>query len=90
MSGSAAGSGSGLGGVGGGRSSSSSSSGTGSGTSIPNNPTSPQAEEAIRQFFGEVFEVWIKAIMSPFQGVEDKVTSGVFRDRVRAAGKKYL
>ncbi|KAK0511576.1 hypothetical protein JMJ35_006149 [Cladonia borealis] len=66
------------------RSSSSSS------TSIPNNPTSPQTEEAIRAFFGEVFEVWIKAIMSPFGSVEGKLGSPVFRQRVVAAGKKYL
>lgn len=66
------------------RSSSSSS------TSIPNNPTSPQTEEAIRQFFGEVLEVWTKAIMSPFASVEDKLGSPVFRQRVAAAGKKYL
>ena len=57
---------------------------------MPNNPTSPQAEEAIRQFFGEVFEVWIKAVMSPFQGVEDMIGSAVFRERVRGAGRKYL
>ncbi|KAK3177145.1 hypothetical protein OEA41_008473 [Lepraria neglecta] len=66
------------------RSSSSSS------TSIPNNPTSPQTEEAIRAFFGEVFEVWMKAIMSPFASVEGKLGSLVFRQRVVAAGRKYL
>lgn len=57
---------------------------------MPNNPTSPQTEEAVRSFFNEVFEVWIKAIMNPFQGVEDRIVSPVFRERVRAAGKKYL
>ncbi|KAL2047385.1 hypothetical protein N7G274_001406 [Stereocaulon virgatum] len=67
-----------------GRSSSSST------TSIPNNPTSPQTEEAIRAFFGEVFEIWMKAIMSPFASVEGKLGSPVFRQRVVAAGKKYL
>ena len=61
-----------------------------SGTSVPNNPASPQAEEAVRLFFAEVFEVWIKAIMSPFQGVEDRIVSPVFKERVRGAGKKYL
>ncbi|KAL9104617.1 MAG: hypothetical protein Q9163_000482 [Psora crenata] len=66
-------------------------SGTGgSSTSIPNNPTSQQTEEAIRQFFGEVFEVWIKANMSPFQSTEGKLRSPVFRQRAIAAGKKYL
>ncbi|KAL6716866.1 TRAPP subunit [Lecanora helva] len=70
--------------TGGNRSSSSSS------TSIPNNPTSPQTEEAIRQFFNEVFEIWTKAIMSPFCNIEEKLGSPVFKQRVAAAGKKYL
>ena len=61
-----------------------------SSTSIPNNPTSPQTEEAIRQFFGEVFEVWMKAIMNPFASMEGKIGSPVFRQRVVAAGRKYL
>ena len=41
-------------------------------------------------FFGEVFEVWIKAIMNPFQSVNGKVESKVFGERVRGAGRKYL
>lgn len=80
---------SGVGGLGGGSSGKSGSSGASS-SSIPNNATSPQTEEAIRGFFGEVFEVWIKAIMNPFTGVEDRIASPVFRQRVVAAGKKYL
>lgn len=68
----------------------SSRSSSSSSTSIPNNPTSPQTEEAIRQFFGEVFEVWIKAVMNPFTSVEGKLGSPVFRQRVVAAGRKYL
>ncbi|MCJ1452876.1 TRAPP subunit [Mycoblastus sanguinarius] len=67
------------------RGSSSSSS-----TSIPNNPASPQTEEAIRAFFAEVFEAWTKAIMSPFASVEGRLGSPVFRQRVAAAGRKYL
>ena len=59
-------------------------------TSIPNNPTSPQTEEAIKGFVGEVFECWCKAIMNPFQSVEQVIGSAVFRGRVVAAGKKYL
>lgn len=59
-------------------------------TSIANNPTSPQTEEAIRQFFAEVFEVWLKAIMNPFCRVDTPLGSPVFRSRVVAAGKKYL
>lgn len=44
----------------------------------------------MRLFFAEVFEVWIKAVMSPFQSVEGKIGSPIFRERVRGAGKKYL
>lgn len=59
-------------------------------TSIGANPTSPQTEEAIKQFFTEVYENWVKTIMSPFYQVNQPVTSSVFRGRVAAAGKKYL
>ncbi|KAI4106950.1 MAG: hypothetical protein L6R37_001949 [Teloschistes peruensis] len=62
----------------------------GGGSSIANNPTSPQTEEAIRLFFTEVFESWLKAVMSPFGGPQEKIGSPVFRTRVLAAGKKYL
>ncbi|KAI4231408.1 MAG: hypothetical protein LQ349_005627 [Xanthoria aureola] len=68
---------------------SSSSAGGGSG-GIPNNPTSPQTEEAIRLFFTEVNEVWLKSVMSPFGGPLEKIGSPVFRARVVAAGRKYL
>lgn len=59
-------------------------------TSIAANPTSPQTEEAIKQFFQEVYENWVKMIMSPFYHVNMPVKSAVFRGRVQAAGKKYL
>ena len=62
----------------------------GGSTLIANNPTSPQTEEAMRLFFTEVFEVWVKAIMNPFQGIEMVLGSPVFRGRVLAAGRKYL
>lgn len=61
-----------------------------SSTSIGANPTSPQTEEAIKQFFTEVYESWVKTIMSPFYQVNMEVRSPVFRSRVVAAGKKYL
>ena len=70
--------------------SSSRSSLGGSSSSIANNATSVQTEEAIRLFFAEVFEHWLKAVMSPFGGTERNLGSEVFRTRVVAAGKKYL
>ncbi|MCJ1305216.1 TRAPP subunit [Hypocenomyce scalaris] len=67
-----------------------SSSSSSTSTSIATNPTSPQTEEAIRQFFTEVWEVWVKTTMNPFYHVDDPVKSPVFRTRVAAAGRKYL
>ena len=62
----------------------------GSTSSIAANPTSPQTEEAVRQFMNEVYESYVKTAMSPFykQGME--IRSPVFRTRVNAAGKKWL
>jgi trafficking protein particle complex subunit 2 len=61
-----------------------------SSTSIAANPTSPQTEEAVRNFMMEVYENWVKATMSPFYRVNQEVRSPVFRQRVAAAGRKYL
>ena len=61
-----------------------------SSTSIGANPTSPQTEEAIRNFFNEVYDNYVKAIMSPFYKVNAEIRSPVFRARVAAAGRKYL
>lgn len=54
------------------------------------NPTSPAAEEAVRQFFADVYENWVKTVMNPFYTVNMPVTSLVFKARVAAAGRKYL
>lgn len=61
-----------------------------SSSSIAANPTAPQTEEAVRQFMNEVYENYVKTVMSPFyrQGLEIK--SPVFRARVTAAGRKWL
>ncbi|KAL2017310.1 hypothetical protein VTK56DRAFT_2333 [Thermocarpiscus australiensis] len=59
-------------------------------TSVGANPTSPQTEEAIKNFFTEVYENYVKAIMSPFYKVNMEIRSPVFRQRVAAAGRKYL
>ena len=65
-------------------------SSSGASTSIAANPTSPQTEEAVRSFFLEVYENWVKAAMNPFYRVNMEVRSPVFRQRVAAAGRKYL
>lgn len=54
------------------------------------NPTAPATEEAIRQFFMDVYDVWVKNIMNPFYIVNMEVKSPVFRARVVAAARKYL
>jgi hypothetical protein len=59
-------------------------------TSVGANPTSPQTEEAIKNFFNEVYDNYVKAIMSPFYKVNMEIRSPVFRARVAAAGRKYL
>ncbi|PHH89901.1 hypothetical protein CDD83_5015 [Cordyceps sp. RAO-2017] len=61
-----------------------------SSTAIGANPTSPATEEAIKMFFAEVYENWVKAVMSPFYKANTEVRSPVFRTRVAAAGRKYL
>lgn len=61
-----------------------------SSTSIAANPTSPATEEAIKNFYLEVYENWVKATMSPFYKVNMEVRSPIFRARVAAAGRKYL
>lgn len=63
---------------------------TRSSTSVGANPTSPQTEEAIKNFFSEVYENYVKAIMSPFYRINMEIRSPVFRQRVAAAGRKYL
>lgn len=67
-----------------------SGSSSGSSTSIAANPTSPQTEEAVKSFMLEVYENWAKTVMSPFYRVNMEVRSPVFRQRVAAAGRKYL
>jgi hypothetical protein len=63
---------------------------TRSSTSIAANPTSAATEEAVRLFFSDVYEVWVRLLMNPFYGVDMEVTSPIFRNKVVAAGKKYL
>ncbi|KAL2832841.1 Sedlin [Aspergillus cavernicola] len=67
-----------------------SSSGRASSSSIAANPTSPQTEEAVRQFMTEVYENYVKTVMSPFYRRGMEVKSPVFRGKVSAAGRKWL
>ncbi|KAF1964372.1 Sedlin [Bimuria novae-zelandiae CBS 107.79] len=55
-------------------------------------PDAPATEEAVKNFFVDVYESWVKTVMNPFYnaGNGDVVRSPVFRARVAAAAKKYL
>lgn len=67
--------------------------GRGSGSaasSVAGNPTGPAAEEAVRQFFADVYESWVKTAMNPFYRVDSEIKSPIFRQRVAAAARKYL
>ncbi|KAL1842390.1 hypothetical protein VTJ49DRAFT_5349 [Mycothermus thermophilus] len=68
----------------------STSSASRSSTAVGANPTSPQTEEAIKNFFYEVYDNYVKAIMNPFYKANMEIKSPVFRQRVAAAGRKYL
>ncbi|KAI5277852.1 TRAPP subunit, partial [Ascosphaera acerosa] len=61
-----------------------------SAASVANNPTAPQTEEAVRQFMLEVYDGWVKTVMSPFCKRDRAIASPVFRQRVVAAGRKWL
>jgi trafficking protein particle complex subunit 2 len=54
------------------------------------NPTAPATEDAIKNFFLDVYDAWVKTIMNPFYAPNMPVLSPVFRQRVAAAAKKYL
>lgn len=49
-----------------------------------------KADDAIRQFFADVYELYAKTLMNPFYEVDMRITSLVFDTRVRGAAKKYL
>jgi trafficking protein particle complex subunit 2 len=54
------------------------------------NPTAPATEDAIKNFFLDVYDAWVKTVMNPFYAPNMPVLSPVFRQRVAAAAKKYL
>ncbi|KAI9726961.1 MAG: TRAPP subunit [Chrysothrix sp. TS-e1954] len=47
-------------------------------------------EEPVRAFFAEVYENWIKTVMSPFFVLDKEVQSPVFKGKVAAAGRRFL
>lgn len=49
-----------------------------------------KADDAIRQFFTDAYELYAKTLMNPFYEVDMRITSIVFDSRIRGAAKKYL
>lgn len=49
-----------------------------------------KADDAIRQFFTDVYELYAKTLMNPFYEIDMRITSIVFDNRVKGAAKKYL
>jgi len=47
-------------------------------------------EDALRPFFAEVHEVYLKQCLSPFHRRDTAITSPAFRDKVMAAARKHL
>jgi len=50
----------------------------------------PKSEEAIKTFFTDAHELYIKILMNPFYEVNTPVTSKVFDERIRALVQRKL
>jgi hypothetical protein len=49
-----------------------------------------KSEDAIRQFFTDVYDLYVKTALSPFYFVNDPITNPQFDLKVKAVAKKYL
>ncbi|KAL7267057.1 TRAPP subunit [Rhizina undulata] len=49
-----------------------------------------RADDAIRSFFLEIYDLYTKTLMNPFYEVDMKITSYVFDQKVKGVAKKYL
>jgi hypothetical protein len=47
-------------------------------------------DDGIRQFFMDVWELYVKTLMNPFHSAHSVIRSNVFDTRVRASARKYL
>lgn len=62
----------------------------GSGSSNSSSSYYSHNEEPIRQFFFDVYDLYVKTLLSPFYFVNQPITSPVFDQKVRVLAKKYL
>lgn len=51
---------------------------------------SGKADDLIRNFFTDVFELYVKLSMNPFYKFDTQITSKDFDDKVKTAGRRYL
>eukprot|EP01087_Luapelamoeba_hula_P013512 TRINITY_DN3853_c0_g4_i1.p1 TRINITY_DN3853_c0_g4~~TRINITY_DN3853_c0_g4_i1.p1 ORF type:complete len:143 (+),score=26.38 TRINITY_DN3853_c0_g4_i1:104-532(+) len=51
---------------------------------------SSRNEDGIKNFFNEVYELYLKILLNPFYTINSRITSPQFHKRVEALGKKYL
>mmetsp|Transcript_3362 Transcript_3362/g.4978 ORF Transcript_3362/g.4978 Transcript_3362/m.4978 type:complete len:141 (+) Transcript_3362:80-502(+) len=51
---------------------------------------SGRSEDSIRNFFIDVYEVYVKLAMNPFYQYDKPITSKAFDTKVRAAARRYL
>lgn len=46
--------------------------------------------DSIKNFFNEIYEIYIKTVLNPFYTIDSKIKSPQFQKKVEVAGKKYL
>lgn len=49
-----------------------------------------KGEDAIKNFFNEVYELFVKVVMNPFYESNQKITLQGFEERVKIAARRYL
>ena len=47
-------------------------------------------EEAVRNFFNEVYELYVKLLLNPFYQYDTPILSPSFDQRIRALARRYL
>lgn len=63
---------------------------TSSGLELMMTGSKQQDDTAIRQFFTEMYDLYVKALLNPFYGFNDAVVSPDFDHRAKLLAKKYL
>lgn len=46
--------------------------------------------DGIKNFFNEIYEIFIKTTLNPFYVINTQIKSAQFQKKVELAGKKYL